>query len=811
MSQTCFHCGQPVPPGVDFPIQDRDTQHAACCAGCQAVAQTILDSGLGDYYRHRTAEARQADPLPDELLARLRLYDTPALQASFVRDEGGDVREAALMLEGITCAACVWLNERHLRGLPGVLSVDINYTSHRARVRWDNSRIALSAILESIAAIGYQAHPYDAERQEKLAQQERKQAINRLWVAGLSMMQVMMYAVPIYLAPDGEIDPQWLWLLHWASFILTLPVVVYSAVPFYRATWRDLKSRRVGMDTPVTIGILTAFFASLWALLNHIDHGVYFDSVSMFVFLLLGGRYLEGIARRKAGAAAESLVKLTPAFCHRLPDWPASQDSEEAVAALLNVGDVVRVHAGESFPADGEVLAGHSSVNESLLTGESRPLPRAPGGVVIAGSINLDSPLTVRVSQVGPNTRLAGVVRLLDQALAEKPRLAKLADRFAGWFVAVLLLAAAASYLGWLAIAPDRALWIMVAVLVVSCPCALSLATPAALTAATGHLAGIGMLTTRGHALETLAKVSDAVFDKTGTLTHGDMRLLQTLPLGALPEAEALALARSMEAHAHHPIARAFAAAEHANTPAPALDEVSYQAGCGLQAQVAGHTWRLGKPDYVAALAGPLPAALAGWRDDATVVALGSAHGWAAAFAIGDALRDDAGALIASLRRHGVRCHILSGDAPGAVAAVAAKLGVDSAEGGLLPEDKLARVAAWQAAGRRVLMLGDGVNDAPVLARADVSVAMGGGADVARMSGDMVLVNDQLQRLDDAVLLARRTLSVIRQNLWWAAGYNLVALPLAISGHLTPWLASLGMACSSLLVVSNALRLVRRG
>ena len=811
MSQTCFHCGQPVPPGVDFPIQDRDTQHAACCAGCQAVAQTILDSGLGDYYRHRTAEARQADPLPDELLARLRLYDTPALQASFVRDEGGDVREAALMLEGITCAACVWLNERHLRSLPGVLSVDINYTSHRARVRWDNSRIALSAILESIAAIGYQAHPYDAERQEKLAQQERKQAINRLWVAGLSMMQVMMYAVPIYLAPDGEIDPQWLWLLHWASFILTLPVVVYSAVPFYRATWRDLKSRRVGMDTPVTIGILTAFFASLWALLNHIDHGVYFDSVSMFVFLLLGGRYLEGIARRKAGAAAESLVKLTPAFCHRLPDWPASQDSEEAVAALLNVGDVVRVHAGESFPADGEVLAGHSSVNESLLTGESRPLPRAPGGVVIAGSINLDSPLTVRVSQVGPNTRLAGVVRLLDQALAEKPRLAKLADRFAGWFVAVLLLAAAASYLGWLAIAPDRALWIMVAVLVVSCPCALSLATPAALTAATGHLASIGLLTTRGHALETLAKVTDAVFDKTGTLTHGDMRLLATLSLDATAPAQAQALAAALEQHAHHPIARAFAAEAPIDTPAlPAIDAVGYLAGHGLHASIDGQAWRLGKPDYVAELAGALPAALAGWHDEATVVALGHAGGWVAAFALGDALRPQARALIDALRAHGVRSHILSGDAPSTVAAVAAQLGVDSAQGGLLPEDKLAQVAAWQAEGRRVLMLGDGVNDAPVLARADVSVAMGGGADVARMSGDMVLVNDQLTRIDQAIVLARRTLQIIRQNLWWAVAYNLIALPLAISGHITPWLASLGMASSSLLVVSNALRLVKR-
>ena len=810
MSQTCFHCGLPVPPGVDFPIRDRDTTHPACCAGCQAVAQTILDSGLGEYYTHRTAEARQADPLPDELLERLRLYDSPALQASFVRSEDGDIREAALILEGITCAACIWLNEHHLQRLPGVLSVDINYTSHRARVRWDNQRIALSRILQAIGDIGYHAHPYDADRQEKLAQQERKQAINRLWVAGLSMMQVMMYAVPIYLAPAGEIDPQWLWLLHWSSLILTLPVVLYSALPFYRATWRDLKTRRVGMDTPVTIGILTAFFASLWALLNHIDHGIYFDSVSMFVFLLLGGRYLEGIARRKAGAAAESLVKLVPAFCHRLPDWPDAR-TEEAVVATLAAGDVLRVNAGETVPADGDILAGQSAVNEALLTGESRPLPRVPGDTVIAGSINLDSPLTVRVTHTGPNTRLAGVVRLLDQALADKPRLAVLADRFAGWFVALLLLTAAASYLGWWWIDPERALWIMVAVLVISCPCALSLATPAALTAATGHLASIGLLTTRGHALETLAKVTDAVFDKTGTLTHGDMRLLATLSLDATAPAQAQALAAALEQHAHHPIARAFAAEVPIDTPAlPAIDAVGYLAGHGLHASIDGQAWRLGKPDYVAELAGTLPAALAGWHDEATVVALGHAGGWVAAFALGDALRPQARALIDALRAHGVRSHILSGDAPSTVAAVAAQLGVDSAQGGLLPEDKLAQVAAWQAEGRRVLMLGDGVNDAPVLARADVSVAMGGGADVARMSGDMVLVNDQLTRIDQAIVLARRTLQIIRQNLWWAVAYNLIALPLAISGHITPWLASLGMASSSLLVVSNALRLVKR-
>ncbi|WP_046167088.1 heavy metal translocating P-type ATPase [Chromobacterium vaccinii] len=806
MSENCFHCGLPVPAGASFPILYRQREEPACCAGCQAVAATIIESGLSDYYKHRTEGAARAEALPQALLEQIKLYDSEELQRSFVRVEDANVREASLMLEGITCAACIWLNEQHIRRLPGVLGVDINYSTQRARVRWDNGRVQLSAILEAVAAIGYRAHPYDADRQEKLQQKERKQALTRLWVAGLSMMQVMMYAVPVYLAPDGDIAPDFLWLLHWSSFILTLPVLLFSALPFYRNTWRDLKTGRVGMDTPVSIGILTAFAASFWALIHKVEHGIYFDSVSMFVFLLLGGRYLEGIARRKAGAASESLVKLVPAFAHRLDGWPQSRDSREATVAGLNPGDVILVKPGETIPADGVVLDGRSASNESLLTGESRPIAKAPGDLVIAGSVNAASPLVLRVEQAGQSTRLAGIVRLLDQALAEKPRLAVLADRFASWFVALLLLAAAGSYLAWHFIDPDRALWIMVAVLVISCPCALSLATPAALTAASGRLASLGVLTTRGHALETLAKADDAVFDKTGTLTHGQMRLLETR--GPLNAPRALAVAAALEQGSEHPLAQAILAAAPADRPQ--ADSVINHPGGGVAGVVDGREWRLGSAPFIAAWLGHEVDEDAGWQPDCTQVLLADADGVQARFAIGDACRDDAAALVAELARRGLAVHLLSGDGEGPVAGLAARLGIPQWRSRATPEDKLAYVAALQASGRRVLMVGDGVNDAPVLARADVSIAMGGGTDVARASGDMVLMGDRLSLIADSLLVSRRALAVIRQNLIWAAGYNVVALPLAMLGHVTPWLASLGMALSSLLVVGNALRLVKR-
>lgn len=814
MSDSCFHCGLPVPADADYPVRYREHTHRACCAGCQAVAHSIIESGLGDYYQHRQQQAGKVQALPEEWLERLKLYDQSDVQASFVRqenseDSNADIREAALILEGITCAACIWLNEQHLKRLDGVLSVEINYSSHRARVRWNNRRLVLSDILQAISAIGYRAHPYDSERQEQLAQKNRKSAINRLWVAGLSMMQVMMYAVPVYIAQDGEIAFEYLWLLHWASFALTLPVVVYSAWPFYQGTWRDLKAKRVGMDTPVSIAVLVTFIASSYALLSRTEHGIYFDSVSMFVFLLLGGRYLEGMARRRAGAATESLVKLVPAFAHRLPEWPQPH-SQETTVASLRIDDVVLVKAGETIPVDGIIVQGHSRLNEALLTGESQAIARQEGEAVIAGTLNLDSPLCIRTTHTGQNTRLAAIVRLLDHALAEKPRLAVLADRFAAWFISVLLVVAVLTFVWWWQRDAEQALWITVAVLVVSCPCALSLATPAALAAATGTLAQRGILIARGHTLETLPQITDVVFDKTGTLTYGTPQVLSQYLFS--PDNDAIhRLVAGLEAQSEHPLAKALLQHVGAVEAATFL-EVTNRVGSGLEGYSAeGDCLRLGTLSYISELCGPMPNTAWDAPAHATVVALGSQlQGWLAVYALGDEVRDDAAPMLQQLQQQGLQLHLLSGDRQSAVAALAEQLGISTWHAEATPERKLDYVAQLQQQQKRVLMVGDGVNDAPVLAKADVSLAMGNGTDVARASADMILPGEQLTALPAALHLARQTRQIVRQNLWWAVGYNLLALPLAVSGYLTPWLASLGMACSSLLVVGNALRLLQR-
>ncbi|MFC4161386.1 heavy metal translocating P-type ATPase [Chitinimonas lacunae] len=806
MNANCFHCGLPVAEAdlapVRYPIRYRNVEHAACCTGCQAVADTIIHSGLDSYYDQRDRPADRAEPLPSELAEQLKLYDLPEVQQSFVRSGEGSIREAALLLEGISCSACIWLNERHLQRLPGVIEASVNYTTRRARVIWDDSRIHLSDLLEAVAAIGYRAHPYDPGRQQALHEKERKQALNRLWIAGLSMMQVMMYAVPVYMADPGTVTAEMERLMQYASLVLTLPVLLYSCLPFYRGVWRDLQRGRVGMDLPVTLGVVTAFAGSVHA--TWVGHGeVYYDSVSMFVFLLLGGRYLEAAARRKTGAAAESLVKLIPAFAHHLPAYPAGREPHAVAVARLAVGDTVLVKPGESYPADGRVLEGAGHANESLLTGESRPISKQPGDPVVGGAINVDAPLVVRIERIGESTQLAGIVRLLDKALADKPRLAQLADQVAGWFVAALLLTAAAAWWYWQGRDPAHALPITVAVLVISCPCALSLATPAALATATGRLARAGLLITRGRALETLARADTVIFDKTGTLTLGRPVLVDTLPL-ALDAHHAHRLAAALETASEHPLAQAL---RDGVDNAPAAQNFSNYPGGGVEAEVAGVRCRIGHPAFVATFCQePAPATLTGWRNGHTVVALADGSRWLAAFALGDAIRPEAAATVAALRAAGCEVHILSGDAPSACQAVATTLGIEQVRAQATPADKLAYVQALQAQGRRVAMVGDGVNDAPVLAAADVSIAVGGGAEAAQSAGDAVLVGS-LTAVAEGLITARRSQGVVVQNLIWALGYNLIALPFAWLGLVTPWLASLGMALSSLLVVGNALRL----
>ena len=811
---SCYHCGLPIPAGAEFPVDIEQARREMCCAGCQAVAQAIVANGLADYYRHRDAlpeSPREALPLA---LADFGLFDHPDVQKNFVRRAEGlageHEQEAALILEGITCAACVWLNESHVRRQPGVTAVDINYTTRRARVRWDARVTRLSAILEAIAAIGYRAHPYDIGRAEELAQKERKAALWRLFVAGFGMMQVMMYAVPVYLA-DGDMTPDIEQLMRWASLILTLPVILYSSAPFFVSAWRDLKLRRVGMDVPVALGVGAAFAASVWATLIAAGE-VYFDSVTMFVFFLLTGRYLEMMARQKAARSVETLARAIPAFATRLAAWPlgsADAGGERVAVAELRAGDAVQVKPGETVPADGVVLDGESAADESLLTGESLPVPKRAGDGLIGGSVNTASPLVMRVERVGEATRVAAIQRLMERAAAEKPRLVEMADRVAGRFIVALLVLAVATAVGWWWVDSSRALWVFVAVLVVSCPCALSLATPAALTVATGALAARGVLVTRGHAIEALARADRFVFDKTGTLTVGRMELVETIALRG-DSGQALALAAALERGSEHPIARALAAG--GRDRGIEVSGVRATTGAGVEGVVAGQTWRLGRPEFVALLHGePVPAsveAIVGAGD--TVIALGNVAGWEAFFRLSDSLRPEAKAMVAGLVASGTRVSIFSGDAQAAATRIGAALGVEDARGGLSPEDKHARLKALQDGGETVAMVGDGVNDAPVLAQAQVSIAMGGGADLARANADIVLLGNNLQALPEGLALARRAVRIVRQNLIWAFAYNFLAIPLAMAGWVTPWMAGIGMSASSLLVVLNALRLQGR-
>ena len=815
MSQDpCYHCGLPIPAGLDpsaCAVRIDGQPRAMCCIGCQAVAQAIVDNGLADYYRNRDAlpdSPREALPA---ILDGLKIFDEAQFQKSFVRVLGENEREASLIIEGITCAACIWLNEQHVAQLPGVRAVEINFATRRARVRWDETLIRLSDILGAIAAIGYHAHPYDAAKSEELAKKERRAALWRIFVAGFGMMQVMMYAIPRYLAGDGDMAPDIDQLLRWASLVLTVPVVAYSAAPFFRGAWRDLSLRRVGMDVPVAIGIGIAFVASVWATISASGE-VYFDSVTMFVFFLLGGRFLEMTARQRAVSVTEALARLMPAIAARVVAFPGDRRCEHVMAAELSPGDVVLVKAGETIPADGLVVEGLSCTNEALLTGESAPLAKSLGDAVTGGAINVESPLFIRVEHVGEATRLSAIIRLMERAAMEKPRLVDLADRVAGRFILALLLLAVVVATFWLFSDPSKALWITVSVLVVTCPCALSLATPVALTVASGALARSGILVTRSHAVETLARATHFVFDKTGTLTTGRMSLLELLPLGILDSEACLALAAGIEQSSEHPVGAALREAL-GRAGFTTVDSVSNEPGQGMRGLSSGEEVRVGRADYVAKLHGlVLPSVVAELMASGdTVVMLGNAGGWLAAFRFGDQIRPDAAVMLAQLRSAGRQIALLSGDAVPVAMKLAQSLGIDEVVAGVTPQGKHDYVSRLQAGGAIVAMVGDGVNDAPVLAQAQVSVAMGAGAQLARTQADLVLLSEQLVHLSQGYELARRTLFIIRENLAWAVLYNLFALPLAMAGFITPWMAGVGMSGSSLLVVLNSLRLQRLG
>jgi Cu2+-exporting ATPase len=729
--------------------------------------------------------------------------DDPEIQRAFTRaDATGSVRESRLVVDGMYCARCAQSVERALLALPGVSEAEVNVASGRARIVWDAAVLRMSSAFEAIAALGYRPFPVQQAETEIARQQGRRLALWRLFVAGFCMMQVMMYASPAYFAQPGEITADIDRLLKWGSWMLCLPLLLFSSGPFFSGAWRDLRARRIGMDVPVALGIAVTFGASSWALFEGSGE-VYFDSLAMFVFFLLAGRHLQAMARDKALQGLEALARALPTTVQRLPAYPAMAPIETVPLHRLRSGDVVRCAVGEAFAGDGVVLDGRSAADESILTGESRALPKGPGDAVIAGSYNLAGPLVLRLTRLGSESRFGQMVALMERAAAQKPDAAALADRYAGAFLAAVLVLAAAAGLAWWAIEPARALWVAVSVLIVTCPCALSLATPAAVVAAAGRLARDGVLVCQPAALERLAQCDTVVFDKTGTLTAGSLQLAAIEPLRKGWSGErALAVAAALEAGSLHPIAQAL---RQAAGPAalPAADAVQEQTGVGISGQVEGHHYHLGAVPASA----PLPTA--GTEGDTPAALLADDDGPVAVFRFAESVQPATREAVERLHGQGWRSLVLSGDRAPAVQRVAAALGIHGAIAEATPEDKLRTVAGLQAGGHRVLMVGDGLNDGPVLARADVSVSLGSGAPLSQARADLVLLSNRLDVLPAAVDLARRMRRIVRQNLAWAAAYNAVCVPLALLGYLPPWLAGLGMALSSLAVTANALRLSR--
>ena len=788
----CFHCGEPVTEGLRFTVVIDGQTHPMCCPGCKAIAETIVASGLKDYYRHRTelpdVSPAEFDNQAIEARETLLFYDSEALQKQFIARDG-DAAEATFIIEGISCAACSWLIEHRMAQLPGVEKALLNLSSHRLFLRWRPAEIKTSALIEALLRLGYKATPFSATSQEEARLKENKIAIRRMALAGFGMMQIMMMAIPTYadMSVEGEM------FLRLAQMALAIPVILYSGAPFFRAALRDLQARHLTMDVPVSLAIMLAFMASIWSTFNQ-GVEVYYSEICMFIFFLLVGRYFEMRARHRMSRAGNNLLTLLPNLALRVENG-----ADVLIASTdINVGDILRVKPGQAIAADGIVLEGRSSVDEAALTGEYMPVSKQVGDTLIGGTMNAESPLLMRVTATGADAQLSTIMRLLDRAQQAKPRAALIADQVASYFVLAVLLISLAVFLFWLPDGTEKAFFIALSVLVVTCPCALALATPTALTAATAAMRERGLLISKSHVLETLPQITRVVFDKTGTLTQGRLTLEQVVPLAGLSESDVLGLAAGLEKYSTHPIAKAFAGIEPWAISLP--EQIS---GQGVQGIWNGIQVRLGRADF--AWSSPLqsPDSAGQW------LLLASDREPLAWIQLNDSLRRSAATVVNGLMQRGVRVSLLTGDPGESGPRVAAELGISDVRAGMTPAGKLSAVNEWQQAGEKVMMVGDGINDVPVLAGADLSLAVNEASDLAKSNADTLLTSGQLEVLLQSLDTGRKTRRIIAQNHAWAIGYNLLALPAAAAGMIEPWQAAIGMSLSSVLVVANAMRLLR--
>ncbi|WP_237475534.1 heavy metal translocating P-type ATPase [Vibrio tetraodonis] len=782
----CYHCGEEVPDNTNFNVEILGQKRVMCCPGCESVAQTILDSGLVSYYQYRTTPAQKAELIPEQLQTLIH-YDNEEVQSEFVRHKEQH-SEVTLSLEGVSCAACAWLIEKQLASQNGVVSMRVNTTTHRAVLVWDKAQAQLSELLSAIHRLGYKAAPFEADKQEATYHKQMKQYLYRLGIAGLATMQVMMLAVALYLEVFGDLEPEFKNYFRWVSLIFATPVMLYSALPFYINAWRSIQGKTLGMDVPVSLAMIFAYVSSLIATVTESGE-VFFESISMFAFFLLLGRFLEMRARRKAAAASGNLLKLIPAMATRL-------DGEQVPVKTLKVGDRIRVLPGENIPSDGKIVLGRVHIDESMLTGESIPVVKNVDDYVYAGTMNGEESFELEVTSTKADSMISSIIRLQDEAQLSKPRIAQIADVVARYFVAVILITAASTWTYWHQTKPDDAFWIMLSVLVATCPCALSLATPTALTCATSRLGNLGILLRKGHVFETLCKVNHLVIDKTGTLTHGEIVISDVQTFSSLSEIEVSQIASSIESHANHPIARAFDTYRNPNIH---VSDVENIIGSGLLGNYRGSIIKIGSASFVLDTHHTT-------KPNQIYMSLDGEH--IATFTYQDPIRAESKAFIDRFQQAGISVTLLTGDSHQNAELTANEIGIKKVVSEAKPEDKLNYLNSLDKT-EITMMLGDGINDAPTLAGAHLSVAMGGGTDAAKASADMVLLGDQLDRVLAARDLALQTRNVIRENLAWSLGYNALILPLAVAGLVAPYFAVIGMSASSIIVVSNSLRLLK--
>ncbi|MBF0455586.1 MAG: heavy metal translocating P-type ATPase [Magnetococcales bacterium] len=810
-AKPCYHCGLDVPP--DNPIvaqqsaeSSRSTDQeikAFCCTGCLGAYQMIQGMGLEAYYQFREADSStsQPDNLDD---AGLLAFDDPDYQKDLVR-QMGEEREINLILSGIHCAACVWLNEQVLRKLPGVSEVQVNFSTQRAKVRWNPTLTTLSTLILTIRKIGYQAEPYDPSKGEALHQKRDRDLLSRLGVAGFGAANVMFLSIALYAGYFQGIEAEYKVFFHWVSFALATPVVFYSGWLFFIGAWRSLQVGHLSMDLPITLGALATYGYSVT--LTFTNQGeVYFDSVTLFLFILLTGRYLESAARRKAASATESLLNLEPKTATLLRDGePVTVPVRE-----VRVGDHLLVKPGERIPVDGTLLLGKTSVDESMLTGESLPVTKNIGEMVAGGSLNVDGGITLQAIRVGEETTLAKIIQRVESAQAQRPPIQGLADTIAAWFVGAILLLASATLAYWMWYDPSQALENTVALLIITCPCALGLATPAAIVVATGAAAKRGILIKNGETLERLERVNQVVLDKTGTITQGLPQVDRLIPAPGLTEQTLLTQAAAVEQFSEHPVGLAIVRALK-ERGWPLLSDIKNPIntpGMGMSAQHGEKTIRVGRLAFASTGLTTPPLSYPDDEGNPATWALCSEGdrvlGW---IGLSDRPKPDAKVSINILKAMGLPVRLLSGDQHSVVALVAREMGIEQMESEVLPAEKEQSIQRLQEQGLIIAMVGDGINDAPALARSDVALAVENATDVTVAAADVILLNRELSNVALTFALARRTMTIIRQNFLFSFAYNALAIPLAVTGHVAPIVAAIAMPLSSLVVIGNAMRL----